>query len=163
MKKQPVLVPGTVLKEALELYQISVAKLHEDIGLSPSAIRQIVNGKLRISIPIALRLAKYFDKDVQYWIDLQNQYDLSVLEKDAETVEALKKIPKVKKVPPAKPAAEKKAAAGKASDKKTAVKKAGDKKSAVKKGAAEAKEASAGAKKRGRKPKALNAPKTQAE
>ncbi|MDR3139427.1 MAG: HigA family addiction module antidote protein [Treponema sp.] len=128
MKKQPILLPGAVLKESfLDSYQISVTKLSEDIGLSPSAIRQIISGKLKISTANALKLAKYFDNPVQYWIDLQNQYDLAELEKDAELNEILKKIPKAKKAPPKaadKPAAGKKGAAPKAKDKKAAVKKA---------------------------------------
>ncbi|MDR1950249.1 MAG: HigA family addiction module antidote protein [Spirochaetaceae bacterium] len=119
MKKQPILHPGTVLKESfLDTYQITVAKLSEDIGLSPSAIRQIISGKLKISTPNALKLAKYFDNPVQYWIELQNQYDLAELEKDAELNEILKKIPKAKKAPPK--AADKPAAGKKAADAKKA-------------------------------------------
>ncbi|MDR2403045.1 MAG: HigA family addiction module antidote protein [Spirochaetaceae bacterium] len=134
MKKQTILLPGSVLKESfLDAYQISVTKLSEDIGLSPSAIRQIISGKLKISTVNALKLAKYFDSPVQYWIDLQNQYDLAELEKDAELNEILKKIPKAKKAPlkaANKPAAEKKGVAPKAGDKKTAVKKAASPKAA---------------------------------
>jgi addiction module HigA family antidote len=105
MAKQTVLVPGNVLKESfLDKYQITVAKLSQDIGLSPSAIRQLINNKLKISIVIALKLAKYFDKPVKYWIDLQNAYELSVLDKDAEVQDALKKVPKAQKAPKAPPA-----------------------------------------------------------
>jgi addiction module HigA family antidote len=114
MKKQPVLVPGVVLKESfLDVYQLTPAKLAEDLQLSQSAIRQILTNKTKISLNVALRLAKYFGNDVQYWIDLQNGYDLAEYGKDEEMIAVLKSIPKVQK-PSAKAAAAKPAAAGKA-------------------------------------------------
>jgi addiction module HigA family antidote len=134
MKKQTVLVPGSVLKETfLEKYQISVSKVSEDIGLSPSAVRQIINNKLKISTVVALRLSKYFDTPAKYWIDLQNSYDLAELEKDSALTDALKKIPKAKKAPPAKKPAAK--AAAKAGGTKTAAKGAASKVAAAKAGA----------------------------
>jgi addiction module HigA family antidote len=130
MKKQAVPVPGTVLKESyMDEYQISVAQLAKDIGLSASAVRQLINNKLKVSIVIALRLAKHFGTDVQYWIDLQTQYELSELEKDKALTDSLKSIPKAKKAPaPAKDAAAKKPAG-----RRGAAKAADDKKAAVKK------------------------------
>jgi addiction module HigA family antidote len=99
-KKPAILVPGTVLRETyMDEYQISVAQLSKDIGLSASAVRQLINNKLKVSIVIALRLSKYFGTTVQYWIDLQNQYELSELAKDKELTESLKSIPKAKKAP----------------------------------------------------------------
>jgi addiction module HigA family antidote len=133
MKKQTVLVPGSVLKEKfLETYQISVSKISEDIGLSPSAVRQIINNRLKISIVVGLRLSKYFDTPSKYWIDLQNDYELAELEKDSALMDALKKIPKAKKAPPAKKPAAKAApkavkSAKQAADKKTTGKKAAPK------------------------------------
>jgi addiction module HigA family antidote len=160
MKKQAVLVPGTVLKESfLDKYQISVAKLSDDIGLSPSAIRQIINNKLKISIIIALKLAKYFDTPVKYWIDIQNAYELSELDKDAALTDSLKKIPKAKKAPPAKKPAAKKALAKKAAPK--AAKKAADKKPAAKKAAGKKVAPKAAKKpvaKAAKKPRAVKAP-----
>ncbi|MDR3170851.1 MAG: HigA family addiction module antidote protein [Treponema sp.] len=105
MKKQAVLLPGTVLKETfLDTYQITVAKLAEDIGLSPSAIRQIVNNKAKVSPHIALRLSKYFGTDVSYWVNLQNAHDIAELDKDEKLVEAVKNIVKAKKPAPSKQA-----------------------------------------------------------
>ncbi|MDR3341281.1 MAG: HigA family addiction module antidote protein [Treponema sp.] len=116
MKKQAVLQPGTVLKESfLDAYQISVAQLAEDIGISSSAVRQIISNKAKISLHIALRLSKYFGTEKSYWVDLQNTYDLSELSKDVELAEIVKQIHKAKKPAPSKqvdkPARGRKAAA----------------------------------------------------
>ncbi|MDR0760002.1 MAG: HigA family addiction module antidote protein [Treponema sp.] len=131
MAKQTILVPGTVLKEQyLDKYGIPVSKLSTDIGLSPSAIRQLVNGRLKISLEIALKLEKYFEKPVKYWVDLQTAYSLAELAKDPDLQDELKRIPKAQKIPVPKKAADK--AAGKkapaSGGTKTTGRKAADKK-----------------------------------
>ncbi|MDR0878461.1 MAG: HigA family addiction module antidote protein [Treponema sp.] len=100
MKKSEVVVPGTKLKECMDAYQVSAAKLADDINLSQSIIRQIVANKAKISLNIAKRLAKYFDTTVQFWFNLQTVYELSELDKDAEFNKILKNIPKAKKPAP---------------------------------------------------------------
>jgi addiction module HigA family antidote len=148
MAKQTVLVPGAVLKEQfLDKYGINVSKLSADIGLSPSAIRQLINGRLKISLEIALKLEKYFDKPVKYWIDLQNAYSLADLAKNPELQDELKKIPKAQKIPVPKKAA---GAAARKGPAPKGAKKVADKKPAGRKPAAK----KAADVKPGRKPRA---------
>jgi addiction module HigA family antidote len=110
MAKQSAKIPGVVLKEAfLDEYGLSPAKAAEDIGLSQSAIQQILMGKTRISLNVAVLLAKYFGNTFQYWLDLQTRYDLAELQKDTAFMEAVKKIAKAKKQAPVKKAEPKKA------------------------------------------------------
>jgi addiction module HigA family antidote len=91
--------PGAVLKAIMDDYQLTPAKLAEDIGLSQSAVRQIVAGKTRITVSAALRLAKYFGTVPVYWLGLQTLADLAEAAKDVKLSGALKGIPKVKKPP----------------------------------------------------------------
>ncbi|MHB9291969.1 hypothetical protein Holit_01057 [Hollandina sp. SP2] len=109
MKKSAVLLPGDVLSDLLDEYQLNPTQLAEDIQMSVSAIRQIVSNKAKISLHIAKRLSKYFNTTVQYWIDLQNAFDLVKLEQDTELAEIIKQIPKAKK-PSSKASASKPAA-----------------------------------------------------
>jgi addiction module HigA family antidote len=88
----------------LDEYQIKTSQLAEHIRLSVSAVRQIVANNAKISLHIAKRLAKYFNTTVEYWVDLQNAYDLAELEKDTELADIIKNIPKAKKVSPPKEA-----------------------------------------------------------
>jgi addiction module HigA family antidote len=98
--------PGAVLQESfLDEYGLTPAKLAEDTGLSQSGIRQILTGKTRITLNVAVRLSTYFGNPLQYWLDLQTQFDLAELRKDSAFTEAVKKIPKAKKQTPAKKAA----------------------------------------------------------
>lgn len=97
MKKSAVLLPGDVLRNLLDEYQINPTQLAEDIQMSVSAIRQIVSNKAKISLHIAKRLSKYFNTTVQYWIDLQNTFDLIQLDQDSELADIIKQIPRAKK------------------------------------------------------------------
>jgi addiction module HigA family antidote len=98
--------PGVVFKKFLDDYQLTAAKVADDIKLSQSSIRLLISGKLKISVPIALRLAKYFGNKPEFWIDIQNKYELIESTKnDQDFIEVLKNIPKAKK-----PAASKRAA-----------------------------------------------------
>jgi addiction module HigA family antidote len=132
MAKSAVKIPGVVLKESfLDAYGLSQAKLAKDIGMSLSAIRQILIGRGKISLNIAVRLSKYFGKPLDYWLDLQTQFDLAELQKDSAFTEALKKIPKAKKQAPVKKTV-KAATTKKPGTRKAPAKKAGAK-AAVKK------------------------------
>jgi addiction module HigA family antidote len=123
--------PGAVFKGYLDQYNLTAAKVAQDIKLSQSSIRLLIGGKLKISVPIALRLSKYFGNKAEYWIDLQNTYELAESAKNSKLASILKVIPRAKKQEPKAPAAKKPAKAKAA--KKPAVKKAAKK--AVKKAA----------------------------
>jgi addiction module HigA family antidote len=89
--------PGVIVKTLIDEYRLTPAKVAKDLALSYSSLRLLLSGKLRVSAPVALRLSKYFEKPVQYWIDLQNQFELADASADAELSAVLKKIPKAKK------------------------------------------------------------------
>ena len=71
--------PGEVLLEdfikGLDLSQHALAKA---IGVPPRRINEIVHGKRGITADTALRLARFFDMEAQFWMNLQSRYDLEV-------------------------------------------------------------------------------------
>jgi addiction module HigA family antidote len=93
--------PGTVLQSLLDQYHLNPNRLGKEIKLSQSAVRQIVIGKARISAPVALRLAKYFGKKAEYWLDLQTQYDINAASQDKKLAVVLKAVGNVKNFVPA--------------------------------------------------------------
>jgi addiction module HigA family antidote len=97
MAKQKVEVPFTVLKNLVDEYQLTLGQMAENLKLSPSMIRQVLVGKSKITPHLALRLAKYFGQTAEYWLNLQNQYDLAELKKDAKFSTSLQNVPKAKK------------------------------------------------------------------
>jgi addiction module HigA family antidote len=134
MPKSATQTPGAVLQSFLDDYQLNPTILAKDISMSQSAIRQVVIGKTRISVPVALRLAKYFGNTPEYWIDVQNKYDLAEAARDSGLAAALKRIPRAKKAAPKK-AGKAAAPAKKPLPKKAPAKKAAPKKAAPKKAA----------------------------
>jgi addiction module HigA family antidote len=105
MAKSSIVSPGIVLKEKFMVpFQLKPAQLAKGIGLNPAIISNILNNKQRITLPIALRLTKFFQTAEKYWIDLQFQYDYAKVTSNVALKAALKNIsPAV--MPTAAPAA----------------------------------------------------------
>jgi addiction module HigA family antidote len=104
MAKEKTQTPAAALQTLMDGYQVTPAGLAKIVGLSQSGVRQIAIGQTRITVPVALRFAKYFGTTPDYWINLQTAKDLSDAAKDPKLSAVLKAIPKAKK-PAAKPAA----------------------------------------------------------
>ena len=97
-----VMLPGAALKLKLAEFQLNPTKLAKEIKLSQSAVRQIVIGKTKITVPVALRLAKYFGSTADYWLDIQKAYDISEAANDSKLKAILQTINKIKKPAPVK-------------------------------------------------------------
>ena len=69
--------PGEILlEEFLKPMNISQNKLANAIGVPPRRINEIVLGKRIITADTALRLAKAFGNSVQFWMGLQDEYEI---------------------------------------------------------------------------------------
>jgi adenylate kinase len=122
MPKKAIQSPASVLNSLLEKYGLNPSKLAAAININQATIRLITLGEAKISVSVALRFAKYFGTTPEYWLNLQNQSDLSQAAQDKELTKILKDIKKAKKtVPPKKTA--KKAAPAKKAAKETNAKK----------------------------------------
>ena len=77
MNKLPNIHPGEVLlEEFLKPMGLSAYKLSKDLKIPQTRTSQIIKGKRRITADTALRLSKYFGTSVQFWLGLQNDYDI---------------------------------------------------------------------------------------
>jgi addiction module HigA family antidote len=75
----PPVHPGEVLlEEFLKPMSITQYRLAKDISVPPRRINEIVLNKRGITADTALRLARYFGTSEQFWLNLQNEYDLDV-------------------------------------------------------------------------------------
>src|SRR5512145_515460 len=69
--------PGEVLLEDfLEPLELSQYRLAKGINVPPRRINEIVHGTRAITADTALRLARFFGTSEQFWLNLQNRYDL---------------------------------------------------------------------------------------
>lgn len=79
MAKLKPIHPGEILqKEFLKPLGLSQYRLAKDISVPPIRISQIIHGKRAISADTALRFAKYFGNSAEFWLNLQNHYDLEI-------------------------------------------------------------------------------------
>ena len=70
--------PGVVLlEESLKPLQVSQHKLAMDIHVPATRIGEIVHGRRAVTPETALRLAHYFGTSAEFWLNLQQSYDLS--------------------------------------------------------------------------------------
>lgn len=78
----PVSHPGRLLKRELAARGLSANRLALDIGVPSGRITDILNGRRAISADTAIRLGRYFGNAPQFWLDLQGQYDIALIERD---------------------------------------------------------------------------------
>jgi antitoxin HigA-1 len=77
----PVAHPGRFLKRELVARSLSANRLALDIGVPSGRITDILNGRRSISADTAVRLGRYFGNSPQFWIDLQGQHDIALVER----------------------------------------------------------------------------------
>jgi len=58
-------------------------RLAKEIAVPTPRVNDIVLGKRSISADSALRLGKFFNLPAQFWLNLQNDYDLRLANTDA--------------------------------------------------------------------------------
>jgi addiction module HigA family antidote len=77
MPKNFAIHPGEILRtEFLEPLGLSVYRLAQASEVPLPRINDVVKGKRSISADTALRLGIYFGLPAQFWLNLQNEYDL---------------------------------------------------------------------------------------
>jgi addiction module HigA family antidote len=78
----PVSHPGRLLKRELVTRKLSANRLALDVGVPSGRITDILNGRRAISADTAVRLGRYFGNSAQFWLDLQSQYDIAMVERE---------------------------------------------------------------------------------
>jgi addiction module HigA family antidote len=92
MATLPPLHPGEVLREEfLVPMGLSPYALAKACGVPRTRIERIAREELGITADTALRLGRYFGIEPQFWLNLQNRYDLATASREIGPV--LDRIP----------------------------------------------------------------------
>jgi addiction module HigA family antidote len=78
----PLAHPGRLLKRELTARKLSANRLALDLGVPSGRITDIINGRRAISADTAVRFGRYFGNNAQFWLDLQGQHDIAVVERE---------------------------------------------------------------------------------
>ena len=83
------------MAEFLDELGISQYRLAKAIGTPPRRINEIVHGRRSITADTALRLGQAFGITPEFWLNLQNLYDLDLARAsmDIGTIESLSAAP----------------------------------------------------------------------
>jgi addiction module HigA family antidote len=82
----PPVHPGEILLEDfLKPMGLSQYRLARALGVPPQRVHDLVHGRRAITADTALRLARAFSMEPQFWMNLQSRYDLEVA---ADTLQA---------------------------------------------------------------------------
>ena len=69
--------PGEVLREDFLIpLALSPYALAKGLGISPTAVGEILSGKRAVTPATALRLQRFFGAEAEFWLNLQAMYDL---------------------------------------------------------------------------------------
>jgi addiction module HigA family antidote len=95
MAKKPNITPGEILlEEFLKPFKISAYRLAKETRIPATRISQILKGNRKISVDTALRFSRFFGNSADFWLGIQNEYDLR--EERASLQVELEKISNVK-------------------------------------------------------------------
>jgi len=93
MERIPNVTPGEILNEEfLKPMGITAYRLSQDTGMPATRVSQILKGRRRITADTALRLSRYFGNSAEFWMGIQDEYDLR--EEQERLEPELEKIPK---------------------------------------------------------------------
>ena len=80
--------PGEILREDfMKPLGLSVNRLALDLRVPSTRIGEIVHERRRITADTALRLARYFKTNPEFWLNLQNYFDLETERRSGAAVE----------------------------------------------------------------------------
>jgi addiction module HigA family antidote len=77
---QPIHPGETLLEDFLKPLDLSANRLALDLHVPVTRITDIVRGRRAITADTALRLARYFGTSAQFWMNLQGNYDLEMVQ-----------------------------------------------------------------------------------
>ena len=80
--------PGEILKElCLEPLGLTVTRAAEALGVARKTLSELINAKSGVSPEMAFRLSKAFRTTPEFWLNLQQQYDLWHVRQKADQIQ----------------------------------------------------------------------------
>src|SRR5437773_11441935 len=71
---------------------LAVNRVARELHVPPTRIGEIVHERRRITAETALRLARYFNTNAEFWLNLQNFFDLEVTRRSGKISEIERQV-----------------------------------------------------------------------
>ena len=86
-KLLPPIHPGEILREEfMKPLNLSANALAQHLGVTTARVNEIANGRRGITADTALRLARCFSTTPEFWMNLQQRYELEAARRAIGTV-----------------------------------------------------------------------------
>ena len=70
--------PGEILREELDVIDLSANAFAHKLCVPTNRITGILNGERNLTADTAIRLARFFGMSPEFWLNLQRDYDLKM-------------------------------------------------------------------------------------
>lgn len=87
--------PGEMIKDEIEFRGISQKALADEIGISPSVLNEVLNGKRAVTTEYALLLEAALGIEADLWLRLQMDYNKQIASRNPSLMERIARIRKV--------------------------------------------------------------------
>lgn len=87
--------PGELIRDELEARNLSQAKLANQIGVSPSLLNEVINGKRAVNTELALLLEAALGIEAELFLKLQSAYNMQVAKSNTSFMNRLANIRKI--------------------------------------------------------------------
>lgn len=87
--------PGEFIRDELYASNLSQAKLANQIGVSPSLLNEVINGKRAVNTKLALLLKAALGIEAELFLTLQSAYNMQVAKSDSSFMNRLANIRKI--------------------------------------------------------------------
>ncbi|MDE7375352.1 MAG: HigA family addiction module antidote protein [Muribaculaceae bacterium] len=87
--------PGEMIKDEIEYRGISQKELAQEIGIPPSILNEVLNGKRAVNTEYALLFEAALGIEADLWLRLQSDYNKQVAKSDPSFMARLAKIRQV--------------------------------------------------------------------
>ncbi len=72
--------PGEILADELEEIGLNIYEFSKKIDISEERLQLIIEGESNLNAEVSLRLGKFFNTGANFWMNLQQAYDLEIAE-----------------------------------------------------------------------------------
>jgi addiction module HigA family antidote len=82
-----------MIKDSLDDLGLSITEAAKVLGVSRPVISRVINGHAALSPEMAVRLAKAFGSTPEFWLRLQQNYDVAQMNLKAEQIQVKRYAP----------------------------------------------------------------------
>lgn len=92
MQRKPTSVGEILLEEFLEPLNLKIGDLAEILDVHRNTVSNIINNSSRLTLEMAVKLAKAFGTSPEFWLNLQTNVDLWELNHNSRFQQSLAKV-----------------------------------------------------------------------